>query len=202
MKFLSTLLFTFFLYFTSFSQGFHFGIGAGANYTNLEVSGRHGFNYDYAMGYQINALTEYKFFDQLGLRIEPGIESRRIGATFLGRDYKYHLNYLNLPIMLAFSPVKKLTLMGGFEWIYLLSTHVKPKGEPKQDLNNLFDQDFNFGLKAGISYHITDNFELALKYFKAIQPMKTFDTTDVDGNFAGRHSIYYTGFSLSVFYRI
>ncbi len=200
MKFFSALIFSFFLYFSGFSQGFHFGIGAGANYTDI-ISKNHPFDfYSSGLGFQINTIAEYKFCDKMSLRAEPGFESRTVESVGQLNDNKLNFNYITLPVMLTISPIKKLTFMVGPEVAYILSSDL----HVSQFVENTFgvvNQDFDFGIKAGLSYNLSDNFELAFKYYRGLRTSGDLNVTDINGSSVGYH-YYYQGFSLGAYYRI
>ncbi len=200
MKFLSTFFFAFFLYFTGFSQGFHFGIGAGANYTDI-INKNYPYDfYSYGLGFQINTLFEYELCDKMSLRAEPGFESRRVDDNPSIGNNSSTFNYVTLPAMLTFSPTAKFTFMAGPEIAYVLTSPFKLSNEALQIVGGE-NQNFDLGIKAGVSYNISENFELAFKYYRGIRPSGQLNITDMNGSSIG-YNAYYQGFSLGAFYRI
>lgn len=101
---------------------------------------------------------------------------------------------------MTIAPVDKVTFMVGPNIAYVLSSPFILDSDARRIVGGN-NQDFDFGIKAGISYNITDHFELAFKYYRGLRPSYQLDLTDTNGNSAG-YRFYYQGFSLGAFYKI
>lgn len=110
----------------SFAQGLHFGVKAGANI--LKVDGK-SFNDGFKFGYNVGAFAEINFTDKFG--IQPEVlwhqTNYRSGDRFSNiypggvDDVKGKLNYLSIPVLLSYSPVKVISLQAGPQFGILLN---------------------------------------------------------------------------------
>jgi hypothetical protein len=111
---------------TSFAQGLHLGVKAGANI--FKVDGK-SFKEEYKFGYNVGAFAEINFSKEWG--IQPEVmwnqlnyrTGDRFGTVFPGgvNDVKGKLNYLSIPLLLSYTPAKVLSIQAGPQFGLLLN---------------------------------------------------------------------------------
>jgi hypothetical protein len=110
----------------SFSQGLHFGFKAGANI--FKVDGK-SFEDEFKFGYHIGAFAEIYIVDKFGIQPELLFSQTNFRtATDFNNVYpdgvssvKGKLNYLSIPILFNYRPIKLLSLQLGPQFGTLLN---------------------------------------------------------------------------------
>lgn len=119
--------------------------------------------------YMSNVYLSYRFHQNYGVAIEPGIIRKGYGQKYLSASNatltKYHLNYLQLPVLMEFDIDSKLTLTVGPEFGYLMSARMKSDDDegtitllPLNDIKR-----FDIGVQVGGHYSLAEHFDLGLK---------------------------------------
>ncbi len=110
----------------SFAQGFHVGVKAGANI--FKVDGK-SFKEEFKFGYNLGAFAEIGLSKQWAIQPELmwNQTNYRSGNRFSDiypegtNDVKGKLNYLSIPILVSYSPVKLISLQAGPQFGILLN---------------------------------------------------------------------------------
>ena len=118
------------------AQGFHLGIKAGANL--FKVDGQP-FDQQFQFGYNVGAFSEINFTSKWGIQPEVMFNQTnyRTGDHFGAvvpdgvNDVKGKLNYLTIPLLLSYRPIKLLSLQAGPQFGILLNQdeHLVTNGE-------------------------------------------------------------------------
>jgi hypothetical protein len=147
----------------SFAQGFHVGFKAGANI--LKVDGK-SFSDEYQFGYNLGAFAEINFSQKWGIQPELlwNQTNYRTGDNFDDlypggkSDVEGKLNYISIPILLTYRPVKILSLQAGPQFGIMTSQDKDLLGETKEafksgDFSMLGGAQLNLGaLRVGGRY--------------------------------------------------
>ncbi|WP_276481953.1 porin family protein [Paraflavitalea pollutisoli] len=164
-KSLALLSFALALSTLTFAQGFHIGAKAGANI--FKVDGK-SFKEEYKFGYNLGAFAEINFNEKWGIQPELlwSQTNYRTGDQFSDlypggkEDVEGKLNYINIPLLLTFRPVKILSLQAGPQFGIMTSQDKDLLGETKEafksgDFSMLGGAQLNLGgLRAGARYVI------------------------------------------------
>ena len=77
-------------------------------------------------------------------------------SAFLDEDVKYNLDYINIPILAQFYPVKGLAIKAGVQPAFNVrhKTSSDTDAADKKDIENI--KSFNFSIPVGLSYEISD----------------------------------------------
>ena len=77
-------------------------------------------------------------------------------SAFLVEDVKYNLDYINIPILAQFYPVKGLAIKAGVQPAFNVrhKTSSDTDAADKKDIENI--KSFNFSVPVGLSYEISD----------------------------------------------
>ncbi|MDO6431330.1 porin family protein [Flavitalea sp. BT771] len=108
------------------AQGVHLGVKGGANI--FKVDGQ-GYDQGFHFGYNVGAFAELNFTSSWGIQPELlwNQTNYRTGTQFSSiypgglNDVKGKLNYLSVPLLLSYRPVKLLSLQAGPQFGILLS---------------------------------------------------------------------------------
>lgn len=193
-----------------FSQEIKFGAKAGLNLSNL--------NGDYPtkineksskIGFHIGGFAEYEINDKFTLQPELIFSTQGNtygfkdyygnGSYYDGADYNLSLNYLNLPIILRYKVIEKLSIDFGPQIGYVLSANTKidvteDSRDPSQnysvEIDMLRDGVYNFGgttvqSKASVnrldfSFNLGATYDITEKIF--VQGRYNFGLTTLDKN--------------------
>lgn len=147
------------------AQGFHVGVKAGANLLKIDNKS---FADEFKFGYNLGAFTEIDFNKKFG--IQPELlwsQSSYRTATNIEQiipgtkaDVDVKLNYLQIPLLLTYRPVKILSLQAGPQFGILINEDksLLQNGKDafkKGDFSMLAGAQVNLGpLKAGARYAI------------------------------------------------
>ncbi|MBO9562376.1 MAG: PorT family protein [Niastella sp.] len=149
----------------SFAQGVHLGFKAGANM--FKVDGK-SFKDEFKFGYNLGAFAEINFNQKWGIQPELlwNQTNYRTGDNFDDlypggkSDVEGKLNYISIPLLLTYRPVKVLSLQAGPQFGILTSQDKDLLGETKEafksgDFSMLGGAQLNLGaLRAGARYVI------------------------------------------------
>lgn len=162
-KTLALLAFALALTSVSFAQGFHLGVKGGANI--FKVDGK-SFSEEYKFGYNLGAFAEININEKWGIQPELlwSQTNYRTGSKFSDlypggkSDVEGKLNYISIPLLLSFKPVKLLSLQVGPQFGIMTSQDKDLLGETKEafksgDFSMLGGAQLNLGsLRVGGRY--------------------------------------------------
>ncbi len=154
----------FFVTHAVWAQGFSFGVKTGIDLVrisaHLNSSDRLG-HPDPAIGFNINAIIEYRMANKFGVTMEPGYIRKGYSKALShsgDADNVVKLNYLQVPILLDYHVTEKLAISIGPEIGFSLSdSYFRRK---KVDLSAVL----------GVNYRLAEHFEAGLKIGSAITP--------------------------------
>src|SRR5258708_29742562 len=110
----------------SYAQSFHFGVKAGANI--LKLGGR-SFDNKFQFGYSAGGFAELNLNNTWGLQVEllanqaTAKTSADFNQIYPGQGISYQnvsLNYITLPVMVNFRPVKEFSILAGAQYGYMV----------------------------------------------------------------------------------
>jgi Outer membrane protein beta-barrel domain len=133
-------------------QGVGVGIKAGANFANQEVSN---ISVKTVTDYLAGAYVNINFTKKWGLT--PEVLYTVYGTKW--DDANVNLDYVAIPLMLRFKPVKFLSLEAGPQFSFLTKAHVENVGDVKDQLKNN-----DFGLAFGAGVHLPLGFNAGARY--------------------------------------
>jgi hypothetical protein len=142
---------------------FHFGLKAGANYSNVyDIKGQD-FTADYKFGFAGGIFIAIPLGNYFG--IEPEILYSQKGyesnGSILGASYKitHSADYIDIPILLQIKPSDFLTIVAGPQYSYLISTKNKfnsslLSAQQQQDFDNINIRKNILGVTGGLDFNI------------------------------------------------
>lgn len=137
---------------TASAQGFHLGVKAGANMFKIpDQAFKDGFQY----GYNLGGFAQINFTKKWGIQPEVlwSESSYKTAQTINGvipQDFNVKLNYLQIPLLLNFSPSKLFTFQAGPQFGILIDENVSAVNNgrnafKKGDLSMLGGAQLNLG---------------------------------------------------------
>lgn len=218
----------------AFSQEIKFGAKVGLNLSNLRGDYPTGIDeHNSKIGFQIGGFAEYEINDNLILQPELLFSTQGNtygykdyyggGSYYDGADYNLKLNYLNLPVILKYKIIEKLSIDFGPQIGYLMSAKTKiditeDSRDPSQnysvEIDMLNDETYNFGgttirtkasanrldfsINLGLSYDITEKIFLQGRYNLGLS---TVDKNSTNGTNTNSWNMKNSVFQLSAGYR-
>jgi hypothetical protein len=217
-----------------FSQEIKFGAKVGLNLSNLRGDYPTGIDeHNSKIGFHIGGFAEYEINDKFTLQPELLFSTQGNtygykdyyggGSYYDGADYNLKLNYLNLPVILKYKIIEKLSIDFGPQIGYLMSAKTKidvteDSRDPSQnysvEIDMLNDGTYNFGgttvqgkasanrldfsLNLGASYDITEKIFLQGRYNFGLS---TVDKNSTNGTSTNSWNMKNSVFQLSAGYR-
>lgn len=141
----------------------HFGIKAGANYSNVYDINGQDFTADYKFGFAGGIFVAIPLGNYLGIQPEilysqKGYESNGniLGATF---KITHSADFIDIPILVQIKPSDFLTIVVGPQYSYLVSTKNKFESslltvQQQQDFDNINIRKNILGVLGGLDFNI------------------------------------------------
>ena len=187
--------------FTLQAQDVTFGAKAGLNFASLDITDS---NIDGRTSFHLGITAEFEMSDTFSIQSELLYSAQgatedageTIGTTVYNDDYKFKLNYLQIPVMAKFYVSEGLSLEVGPQIGFLLSADVEndystidngtvlDSGSIEVDYKD-FMKSVDFGLNFGLGYKLDSGLNFGLRYNLGLN-----DVYDVDGSNAEiKHSV-------------
>ena len=179
--------------FTLQAQDVTFGAKAGLNFASLDITDS---NIDGRTSFHLGITAEFEMSDTFSIQSEllysaqgaTEDDGETIGTTVYNDDYKFKLNYLQIPVMAKFYVSEGLSLEVGPQIGFLLSADVEndystidngtvlDSGSIEIDYKD-FMKSVDFGLNFGLGYKLDSGLNFGLRYNLGLN-----DVYDVDGS--------------------
>jgi hypothetical protein len=203
-------------YFNINAQKLKYGLIAGFDVANDQVTNKLKFDdsrvYYPLLSYNFNLYLGYKSSGFLGFSIEPGYikkggvrkdvfeHSFSSGTLFQG-DINYHLNYIQVPILVDFYILPKLFISIGPELSYMINAKGIYNDSPK-DISDMYDRKFELSGIIGVNYNIIKNLDIGLRYNHGLSYITKIRWTDENGNYLMQSTEYTQYFQMILRFKI
>jgi hypothetical protein len=129
-----------------------------SDFPDLKLSSRISYTYGITIENKVNQL--------IGFKAEPRFIAKGYNISYdATNEDKYRNNYISLPILIEFSPIKNFSLEAGPDICYLISSGIKPSGYKSYQKNKETNlKQFEFSLITGVSYLFLNRFELGFRH--------------------------------------
>lgn len=134
------------------SQGVGVGIKAGADFANQDVKD---ISIKTAADFHIGAYLNVNFSKKFG--IAPEVLYTAYGSNW--ENLKVDVDYIAIPVMLRYKPVRLLSLEAGPQFSFLTKAKVENVGDVKNQLKNN-----DFGLAFGAGLHLPLGLNAGIRY--------------------------------------
>lgn len=139
------------------AQGVGLGIKAGANFANQSISGLQSINTDGITGFHGGVYVVINFSDKWG--IQPEAFYSRVGSEIPDMNDVHEFDYLSVPILLRWKPIKFLSIEAGPQFSALLAV----KDIDGDSIEDRFKSS-DFGMALGTTLHLPLGFNASLRY--------------------------------------
>ena len=124
----------------------HFGPKIGLNLSNVYDTQGDGFDADPKIGLATGVFLSLPIGPLVGFHPELLFSQKgfRVSGSFLGSDYTFTrtLNYIDIPLLLAYKPTEMFTVVAGPQYSYLISSKDVIKSSPMDIvIDHEFDSD-------------------------------------------------------------
>ena len=172
---LLTTLFLFTLQKVSLAQDYYLGIKGGYHLaemtsditpSDISLKTLNGFNIAVVMAYAPADAP-------IGFSIEPGYTLK--GTDTSVDTLKYRFNYLSLPVMLDYYPIRNVRLSAGPEVSILTGAKNLVNDTTKTDISTTYDRNIEISGSVGLNYSVTYYMDLGVKYNLAFTKIASSD---------------------------
>ena len=160
-----------------------FGLKAGLNINSLGASSSVvADNYKSNLGFHFGVYGQVKLNDRLFFI--PELQFNQRGASTnssTNTNGRINLNYIDFPILFSYQPIKKISIDLGPNLSYKLSA-VATSGSSSNNVDNLFDKNFDIGVSTGVRFNVTDKISIIGRYYYAISSVTEITYADINNN--------------------
>jgi hypothetical protein len=161
----------------SYAQGFHIGVKGGANIVKMNGQS---FDQEFKFGYALGGFAEINFMKKWGIQPEvlfsqTNYRTAQNASTVIPgglNDVKGSLNYLSIPILLSYRPVKLISLQAGPQFGILLNNH----NDLFQNGKNAFKSG-DFSILGGVQLNL-GGFKAGARYFVGLNNINDIDSNE------------------------
>jgi hypothetical protein len=157
----------------AFSQDMEIGIKAGINFANQPTSTSMPVSRDFLVGFHGGGYFSKTFTKHSGFQLEAlySVQGHQERSDALGLDLFFRINYINIPMLYKYKLSEKISLHAGPQFgIQVRATNtVTPSGSSPSSIDAT-DQyhAFDWGIAAGGTVELANNFNLTLRYTQGI----------------------------------
>jgi hypothetical protein len=172
----------FFLFITTYGQQFTYGIKGGLDIVDINYIPKSLDEFSPRKSYDFGVVLNYKIAKKVEIQIEPGFIEKGTQIIFINMGnstmvFKY--GYLDLPLILIISPIKRFNLELGPEFGFLNYSRKIDQNGNIYDRNDRLNKPFEVSANIGFSINFFSKFFLVLRYSQAITPLQN-NVIDVD----------------------
>lgn len=172
-----------------------FGVKAGLNVNTIAIENLPDKMFDpefkSMVGFHGGFYARFKLSEKLA--VSPELQFVQRGAK--SGDETYTINYLELPVLLSYSPVKLISLEAGPSIGFNLGAKTK-----SGSLKGVYDESIDLGATAGIRVNATEKISLGARYYYGFSSISrlVFTNNGVDATYIDQYnrniyfSVYYS----------
>lgn len=136
----------------------NFGVRSGVNFSNTS------FGNEVKIGGHIGALAKIHFSEKTFLKTEIIYAQKGYklpSTSFIGTGNS-NFHYINLPVLLGFKPINKLSILFGPEVGYLMAATSNVDGK-REEITSVYEK-LDLGVALGSSYDISSRIAIEVRY--------------------------------------
>ena len=158
------------------SAQFNLGLKGVINVSNIKMEGQ---NSDAKVGFAGGPYAEFYITQQLGISTELLYNEKGGRAISGGTEIKTNLNYLSIPVLFYFEPIRNFKLGVGPELAFLLTAKAKADSLGKMDIKKYFES-FDKALAFGGAYSF-GRMGITARYVAGFDQQTTVNFSDIEG---------------------
>jgi hypothetical protein len=148
----------------------YFGLNDGANFTTLSTVALEKDRWESGIGFRAGGFSEVPF-GKFGLHLEADYSFVGISGLF---DDHVTLHYASLPLNLYYQPIKRLKILAGSEFNFLLAQD-GPTYQPSYGADAF--KKFEYGIHAELEFLVTQQLGISLRNYFGLQSSGSDDPT-------------------------
>ena len=148
------------------AQDVKFGVKGGLNFTNV-TGGQ--FSGTSKVGFHVGGLAEIKFTDKLAIQPELLFSTKGANYNLMGSTSTVNLSYIDIPVMVKYFVIDKLSIEVGPQISLLTSAKRKDPSETV-DIKE-FTNKTDFGLNIGAGYELKGGILLQARYYLGLSDL-------------------------------
>lgn len=195
------LLLLILIHFSIFSFGqVSFGIKVGINVNDVAIKGKPDdieFSPENSVGFHVGLYGVMKLAEKLSFI--PEFQFSKRGYSDFG--YRFNLNYLELPMLFSYSPIKWLNIDIGPDFGYKISAVIKD-GSFRNKIDFMYNRNFDFGLNGGLRFNIAEKVSVLARYYYGLTFINDLQLRDENNNSNGEMLEYNRNVQLGLSYKI
>ena len=149
----------------------YFGLNGGANFTTLSTIALEKDRWESGLGFRAGGFSEVPF-GKFGLHVEADYSFVGISGLF---DDHVTLHYISLPLNLYYQPIKRLKILAGPEFNFLVRQD-GPTYQANYGSEDAFKK-FEYGIHAEVEFLATQRLGISLRNYFGIQSSGNDDPT-------------------------
>jgi outer membrane immunogenic protein len=166
------------------SAQFNIGVKGVINVSNIRVEGQ---TSDAKIGFAGGPYAEYYLTKQLGVTAELLYNEKGGREVVSGTEIKTNLNYLSIPVLFYFEPIRNFKLGLGPEVAFLLTAKAKADSMGKMDIKKYFES-FDKAIAFGGAYSF-GRMGITARYVAGFDQETTVSFDDMGGGEAIKQSL-------------
>lgn len=185
---------------TSLAQP-NFGVKAGMNINNVTTTDLPNFISSVetmsTVSYHIGLYVQFELNEKFSIIPEMQFTQRGY-ATEYAEKVRTNINYLEVPVLVVYSPIKLVSVELGPNIGFKISSKTKPDG-----LGEISYESIDFGLSTGLMFHITDKVSLVGRYYHGFTSIAALYLSDTgNGSFDEASKTFNRSFQIGIGYKI
>jgi hypothetical protein len=188
----------------SFGQ-FSLGVKAGLNINNIAIKDEpSGMETDKkaTMGFHVGVYTKLAISKKFSFI--PELQFSQRGYKFpsiISSDSRVNMNYLELPLLLSYSPVEFLNIDLGSTIAYKISTVMKSDGMSRK-MGDDFDEDLDIGITGGLRFNVSEKIAVIGRYYYGVSSLWELNFRDDANNPLGTVTAHNRNVQVGLSYKI
>jgi len=157
-----------------------FGIKGGLNFNDIVIKNAPFLpirTYTPSLGFHFGVISKLELTKKIAFRPELLFVQRGANTSKneAGEevDVRINLNYLELPLLLSFTPARVISLDVGPNLALKISANGKTSHD-KTNMNDAFNKLLDVGMSAGMTFHLSDNLSVISRYYYGLFSPNTF----------------------------
>lgn len=199
------LLFLVLFYISSFGQ-VSFGLKAGLNVNDRAIKNNSSSsiqdNSRPDIGFHVGVFGELKFGKKILFIPEVYFSQKGFVLSAVASDARVNLNYLELPLIISYSPIPRLSIDLGPSFAYKISAVAKRDDHTKINIDDVFTENFDFGINGGLRFKVSERVSIIGRYSYGLVAIEEHRFRDVNNNPEGSVKYYNRTIQMSLSYRI
>ena len=178
-----------------------FGVKAGMNINNVNTTDLPDFISSVetmsTVSYHVGLYVQFELNEKFSIKPEMQFTQRGY-ATEYNEKVRTNINYLEVPVLVVYTPVKLVSVELGPNVGFKISSKTKP-----DEFDGISFEAIDFGLSAGLKFNILDKVSLVGRYYHGFTSIAALYLSDTgNGSFDEKSKTFNRSFQIGLGYKI